>query len=1452
MRRLLLRALMWGITICIASLAEGANETLDARGFHPQREPFSQLPFEHIDPLTGNVLLTFTDLVLPGDAGFDLRIQRTYNSKIFVNHETESFGADSWAGLGWTFHMGRVQFASSLYTANPIIEMPDGSGHVAFPHIAPLSGCTMCFITREYWVYDRNTRTLRLPNGVRYTFGWEPVGSTAAYVTLIEDPFGNQISITYATGQGAEAETIATITQTVGTDTRVVTFGHSTDALAKLTTMTFQGRQWTYNHVTTTMFGYTLLSSVQPPIGPAWQFTYNTSTLPRYELTRVTTPNGGWINYTHNTVPYYVGLSSAGSTRSMTQRVTGGRDVPPGTWTLAYSQGSAHDQTLITTPCNTFRYTFYGFGTFAPQNPRWRLGLPASVATVSGGITLQTEITSWVASSRISDQPDGQDVDTFVPLLQQRSITRDSVTVATNHSYANTNFNDYGRPNQSIESGQLSRTTSWTFQYGFSPYIVDKVSSETVNVAGESFSKAYNYRTSDGFLLSQTVYGVTTTFTSTTRGNIASRTNARGFETSMPSYRYGQWTTQNTPEYAVTRTINPDGTVASETRRGFTTVFDYDSLSRLTLVDPSLGNSTVTTYDTSGGTFVRRARGSSQTTSTLDGFGRLVSSENSVGIKTDTDFDSCGRQTYQSYLHTTNNIGTTIAYDGLWRVVRRTHPDGQFIAFDYSGTDLTITDENGRTTLHTRRAFGDPDELRLVSVRDAAQAVTQYTYNAVGSLRTVTHPNNTVRTLTYNTKNQLVSEAHLENGTTTYTRDAVGNMSGRTDAENQFSAYAYDGNNRLRTINHPGTLHDVTMNYDASDNKTSLSNGFITSTFGFDAANRLTSRADATGGRSFETVYTYDGNDNVNTMEYPSGRVVDYDYDAENRVIKVTNGGTTIYADTFSFHPSGAIASYRAGNQLVHTQTFDSRYRPDVLNAGGVLGLNYNYDDVGNVTGVDDTRSGMDQTFAYDNRDRLQSVSGWNAAAFTYDSVGNRLSRTVYNPTSFNYNVTTNRLTSSSGGQSETFAYDFNGNITSDGTTTYLYTPDNLTASATTAGITTTYRYDGDNLRIQKLLAGMTAFYIHGTSNVLLSEFQQACAQIQPIRDYIYLGTRLLASIRFPGLGTTVSLTSTASQRAETGPASVVGVRITTATGDPVSCSVSVPYSTSAITAAEGTDYSAASGTLVFAAGTISGTVQNVTVPVLTDALDEPDETFSVNLAQVTAAELLLPAVHTITILDDDAQPNITITDGSAVEGNQTIQLGVTVNLSAPSGRNVTVNYTTANLSAVSGHDYVSTSGLITFVAGDVSEPLNVSIVGDLQVENVETFAVNLSNATFGTVTDSQGIGTILGDDVFSHDPIQAGVTTVSSGHITELRLNINDLRTSYGIGPFTWTDSPLPAGTTVLGMHITEMRTALGEVYSAAKITPPAYTDATLQAGITTIRAAHIQELRNAIRFVP
>lgn len=104
---------------------------------------------------------------------------------------------------------------------------------------------------------------------------------------------------------------------------------------------------------------------------------------------------------------------------------------------------------------------------------------------------------------------------------------------------------------------------------------------------------------------------------------------------------------------------------------------------------------------------------------------------------------------------------------------------------------------------------------------------------------------------------------------------------------------------------------------------------------------------------------------------------------------------------------------------------------------------------------------------------------------------------------------------------------------------------------------------------------------------------------------------------------------------------------------------------------------------------------------------------------------------------------NVNITEGPS----GTSVANFTVSLSAPSSNTVTVNYATANNTAVAGSDYVSASGTVSFAPGQVSRPLTVNINGDTTFEPNETFFVNLSNAVNATIADAQGVATIVDDD---------------------------------------------------------------------------------------------------------
>ncbi|MBD2663840.1 SCP-like extracellular protein, putative [Richelia sinica FACHB-800] len=112
-------------------------------------------------------------------------------------------------------------------------------------------------------------------------------------------------------------------------------------------------------------------------------------------------------------------------------------------------------------------------------------------------------------------------------------------------------------------------------------------------------------------------------------------------------------------------------------------------------------------------------------------------------------------------------------------------------------------------------------------------------------------------------------------------------------------------------------------------------------------------------------------------------------------------------------------------------------------------------------------------------------------------------------------------------------------------------------------------------------------------------------------------------------------------------------------------------------------------------------------------------------------------------------QPHIFINNVLATEGNSGSSNAIfTVNLSRASSQVVTVNYATANQTASAGSDYSRTTGTLTFNPGETQKTINVAVLGDTASEADENFLVNLANPTNGMIGDSQGVGTILSDDI--------------------------------------------------------------------------------------------------------
>jgi len=194
----------------------------------------------------------------------------------------------------------------------------------------------------------------------------------------------------------------------------------------------------------------------------------------------------------------------------------------------------------------------------------------------------------------------------------------------------------------------------------------------------------------------------------------------------------------------------------------------------------------------------------------------------------------------------------------------------------------------------------------------------------------------------------------------------------------------------------------------------------------------------------------------------------------------------------------------------------------------------------------------------------------------------------------------------------------------------------------------------------------------------------------------------------------------------------------------PADVEVSVDYTTVDGTAIAGEDYIQQTGTATFAPGE---TGVQIAIPILSDTEFEGDETFTVQLANPNGLTVEDDS-SVVTIIGDDAPPVVSVADSTVIEGNDgSSSVTVEFTLSKVAAETVTVNYATADGTAVAGDDYVSQTGTVTFAPGQTSALVSFGIVGDTVQEPDETFTVNLTNAVNGQIGDGTGVVTIQNDD---------------------------------------------------------------------------------------------------------
>lgn len=162
-------------------------------------------------------------------------------------------------------------------------------------------------------------------------------------------------------------------------------------------------------------------------------------------------------------------------------------------------------------------------------------------------------------------------------------------------------------------------------------------------------------------------------------------------------------------------------------------------------------------------------------------------------------------------------------------------------------------------------------------------------------------------------------------------------------------------------------------------------------------------------------------------------------------------------------------------------------------------------------------------------------------------------------------------------------------------------------------------------------------------------------------------------------------------------------------------------------------------------------------VVIVGDAMDEPDETFELRLADATDATIGR-GTATATIEDDDAPPTLSVTDVSQAEGDLGDTDAVfTLTLSAESGWTVGARAQTAH-GTTDADDLAATTVDVTWAPGETVKTVRVPIHGDTQEEPDETYALGLSNQSHVTGPARAAAGTIVNDDASGKTP-DTGIT---------------------------------------------------------------------------------------------